>query len=61
MSFQTEADVCLEEARRHIDNAITSLSKIVVERVDGHDRYLPDYYEEINTSFFELIKIRDKI
>ena len=58
---KTQADECLEVAKKNIRLAIEELFSIVVERTSGTNDFTEGYLNEIKKSFYELIEIRDRL
>jgi hypothetical protein len=61
MSVRTQADECLDRAKSGINDSITDLSQIVINRVWGSDEYKPEYKKKIDDSLITLLKIRDDL
>jgi hypothetical protein len=61
MSYTTTADEKLSSALDDVRSAISHLSDIVVNQCSGHDDFTDTKRENINTSFHELIVIRDRL
>lgn len=57
----TDADRDLSIAKENIQKAIEKLSKVVVDRCEGHDDFTEKYRIKICQSFYMLLKIRDTL
>jgi hypothetical protein len=61
MGVRTTADEKVESALESINNAIQSLSDIVVNQCWGHDSWNVEYRAKLEESFLSLMEIRKKL
>jgi hypothetical protein len=61
MSVITSADAYLDSAKNHVNDAILSLNKIVIDRVWGVEDFNQSYMEAITETMFELLKLQRKL
>lgn len=61
MGVTTTADKALDDADEHLREAIRELSRLVVDRCDGHDDYSKEYQVDIQEAFVSLLGIRAKL
>jgi hypothetical protein len=61
MSVRTTADECLDRVKASVNDSITDLSEVVINRVWGSDEFKVDYQKTLKESLFILLKIRDDL
>lgn len=61
MSVRTTADEKLDEARKHIYQAVLALNEIVILECYGHDDFDQDTKDKVRESFQNLLKIRQEL
>jgi len=61
MGTRTEAGDCIDSAKSNINAAISQLSDVVINRVNGAEEYKKEYLSQLNKALFDLIQIRELI
>ena len=61
MGVITEADEQKRIAEKAVNEAISSISKIVIEECWGADGYTSDHRRELQRSLFDLLDIRERL
>jgi hypothetical protein len=61
MGVVTAADRYLEETRDHVNNAIKTLSSILVDECWGHDDFNAETSKDMRDALYSLMEIRDKL
>ncbi len=61
MSVPTEADRYLDIVRENVASAVTTLSRIVIERVDGYDEYNATFKNTLKETLIALIEMREQL
>ncbi len=59
MSVTTEADRCLDNAKESTQSAVENLSKIIVDKVWGHDDWNDVYSNNMKKAWMLLMEARD--
>ena len=58
MSVRTAADEALDQACSSVQDAVKSLSEIVVDRCGGHDQWNEEYTKKIQQALNNLLSVR---
>lgn len=61
MGVRTTADEEVEKAQTAINDAIQSLSAIVIGECWGHDGYNREYRETLSNTMHSLLKLREDL